>query len=171
MITLNKTLSILIIGMAISFSLGAQENKAYSVPNVDVESIDGGYVSAATINNGEYPFMICFWKSCCNSTLKFMEALAEIYPDLENEYSFKVFAISVDDTRSSFKVKPLVNGNGWEFEFYLDPNENLKRAMNVNLTPHYFIFDQNKKLIWQNTGYLQGDEFEIQRLLEKLARN
>jgi hypothetical protein len=82
----------------------------------------------------------------------------------------KIFAVSVDDTRSSSKVKPLVNGKGWEFDVYLDPNEDFKRAMNVNLTPHYFIFDGGQNLIWQKVGFLQGDEVEIQEVLESTVK-
>lgn len=163
-------LSILVILLTVTFILTAQENRAFMVPDIDLVSIDGGHVSAATFNNGENPYMICFWKTCCNSTLKFMEALDEIFPDLQDEYQLKVFAVSIDDIRSSSHVKPLVNGKGWEFDVYLDPNEDFKRAMNVNLTPHYFIFDGGQNLIWQKVGFLQGDEVEIQEVLESTVK-
>lgn len=152
-------------------NLIAQENNSFTIPDVKLASIDGGNVSTARLGNDNNPFMICFWKTCCNSTMKFMQALGDVYPDFDEEYNLKVFAISVDDTRSSSTVKPLVNGMGWEFEVLLDPNEDFKRAMNVNLTPCYFIFDGNKNLVWQKSGYLQGDETEIEEVLIKIKNN
>ncbi|MBN1339416.1 MAG: hypothetical protein JXA03_08835 [Bacteroidales bacterium] len=52
---------------------------------------------------------------------------------------------------------------------FLDPNEDFKRALNVNLTPHYFIFDGHKNVIYQKAGFLQGDEVEIQEVLDRIT--
>jgi hypothetical protein len=56
------------------------------------------------------------------------------------------------------------------FEFSLGLIEEFKLTMNVNLTPHYFIFDGEQNLIWQKVGFLQGDEVEIQEVLESMAK-
>ena len=51
----------------------------------------------------------------------------------------KIIAISTDDARNSSKVPAFVNGRAWDFEVYLDPNGDFKRAMNVNNVPHVFV--------------------------------
>lgn len=139
-----------------------------SIPDVELMAINGNKLSGKSIGNGGNPFIICFWKSCCNSSLKFMEALNEVYPDLVDDYNIKVFAIAIDDSRTSDKVKPLVNGNAWEFEFYLDTNEELARKMNINLTPHILLFDGDENLVWQKSVCMQGDEYIIEKELRKL---
>ena len=50
---------------------------------------------------------------------------------------------------------------GWEYEIYIDPNSDLKRAMGVSTVPHTFLLDKNKQIIWQHRGYVEGDEYEL----------
>lgn len=140
-----------------------------SIPDVTIKTIDGATVSSTSFANDGDPYLICFWKSCCNSSVKFMEALNEVYPDLVEDYNIKVFAISIDDSRSSDKVKPFVNGNAWEFDFFLDVNQDLARAMNVSLTPHCMVYDGENKLIWQKTVCMEGDEYIIEEELSKVS--
>ena len=106
------------IALLIHFYVSSQDdsNTISGVSACDVKSLDGKTVSAKDFSNDGNPIIICFWKSCCNSALKFMEAMNDIYDDLIDEYSIKVFIISKDDSQSSSKERPLINGQGWEFE-------------------------------------------------------
>lgn len=139
-----------------------------TIPEVKIRTIDGEPVLSSSFVNGGNPYLICFWKSCCNSSLKFMEALNEVYPDLVDEYNIKVFAVAIDDSRTSNQVKPLVNGNIWEFDFFLDENQELARAMNINLTPHCIIYDGNNIPIWQKSVCMEGDEAVIEEEISKI---
>ena len=56
----------------------------------------------------------------------------------------KLVAISIDDSRSMNRVLPYVNSSGWEYEVYLDPNSELKRAMGVSTVPHTFLLNGEK---------------------------
>ena len=62
-------------------------------------------------------------------------------------------------------MKPLVDGNGWEYEVLLDPNSDFKRAMGVNLIPHVFIVDGDGKIAMSRSGYTEGGE---EHLIEKV---
>lgn len=138
------------------------------IPDVQIKTIDGETTSSSSIQNNGKPYILCFWKSCCNSSLKFMDALNEAYPDLVEEYDIKVFAVSIDDSRSSDRVKPLVNGNSWEFDFYLDSNMELARAMNISLTPHCIVYDGANNIIWKKSVCMEGDESVIEGELSKI---
>lgn len=35
-----------------------------------------------------------------------------------------------------------------------DKNQDFKRALNVNVTPHVFIFDKDGKMVYSHTSYL-----------------
>ena len=59
------------------------------------------------------------------------------------------------------KVKPLVDGYGWEYHVLLDPNGEFKRAMNVQNIPHLFVIDKHGKTVYNHAGYTDGSEAEI----------
>jgi hypothetical protein len=80
-----------------------------------------------------------------------------------------LYAVSIDNARSSKRVLPTVNGKSWEFEVLLDENGDFKRAMNVNVPPHTFILDGNGMIVWQHVGYLDGDEIGYIEIVEKLV--
>ena len=64
-------------------------------------------------------------------------------------------------------VAPFVAGKGWDFTILLDPNGDFKRAMNVNMVPHLFLFDGNGKIVSQHNNYSPGDE---EHLLEEIKK-
>ena len=111
-------------------------------------------------NNGN-PMVISFWATWCKPCKKELNAIAEVYEDWQDETNVKLVAVSIDDRRSQSKVAPYVNSSGWEYEIYIDPNSDLKRAMGVSTVPHTFLLDKNKQIIWQHRGYVEGDEYEL----------
>ena len=152
-------------------AIGLLLNNTYSqgiLPDANLKKMDGSIISSSSLTNDSQPFIICFWKSCCNSSLKFMDALNDIYPDIVEDYNIKIFAISIDDSRTSDKVRPLADGNSWEFDIYLDTNEDFARKMNINLTPHCLLYDGQSNLIWQKQVCMEGDEYIIEQELHKL---
>ena len=50
------------------------------------------------------------------------------------------------------------NGKGWEYEVYIDANQDLKRAMNVNNVPYTFLIDGKGKIVYEHNNYVPGDE-------------
>lgn len=166
----KKTLYILALFLIFSINTTAQNDATGSIPqNIEIKTIDHEKVSSAVLQNENNPFIICFWKSCCKTSLNFLQAINDIYPDLQEEFGIKIFAISIDDARSSMQVKPTVSGNTWEFEVFLDANSDLKRAMNVNLTPHCLLYDQDHIIKWQKTVCMPGDEFVILEEIQKIS--
>ena len=82
----------------------------------------------------------------------------------------KIYSVSIDDSRSTAKVKPVVEGKGWGFEVLLDVNGDLKRAMNVSNPPHTFLVDGNGKIVYQHTGYFEGAEEDLYEEILKIAK-
>jgi thiol-disulfide isomerase/thioredoxin len=130
------------------------------MPRVDVKSLDGKMISAPSLLEGK-PTVINFWATWCKPCVKELNAIQESLPDWEDEIDFTLIAISVDDSRSEHRVAPFVKGRAWEFDVYLDANSDLKRAMNASTVPHTFLFDSKGKLVWQHSGYNEGDEEEL----------
>jgi len=164
--------NILLIGLfAFLFTASyAQENqKNYGkVPAIEVKTMDGNAFNMSSISNDGKPMIITFWATWCKPCIKEHDAINEVYEDWVDETGVKMYAISIDNARSSRGVLPLVNGKNWEFEVLLDENGNFKRAMNVNVPPHTFIVDGNGMIVWQHVGYLDGDEAEYIEVVKKL---
>ena len=132
-----------------------------NLPNVDVQKIDGSSFNFKNIDNNGDPIVISFWATWCKPCTKELNNIAEVYEDWQDETNVKLVAVSIDDRRSQSKVAPYVNSSGWEYEIYIDPNSDLKRAMGVSTVPHTFLLDKNKQIIWQHRGYVEGDEYEL----------
>jgi len=67
------------------------------------------------------------------------------------------------------KVAPYVTASDWDYEVYIDPNGDLKRAMGVSAIPHTFLLNSKKEIVWQHKGYVDGDEDELLEQIKKLA--
>ena len=140
------------------------------IPAVTVKKLDGGKVNSNTFNNGGKPIIISFWATWCKPCKKELDAVHENYEEWVKETGVKLIAISIDDVRSSGKVVTDVKSKGWDFEVYLDENQDFKRAMNVNNIPHTFLVDGNGKIVWSHNSYTEGDEEKLFENVKKLVK-
>ena len=142
-----------------------------TLPSVDVKTLDGSNINITEIENDGNPIVISFWATWCKPCKKELNNISEVYEDWQDETGVKLVAISIDDTRSMAKVAPFVNAScDWDYEVYLDPNGDLKRAMGVSTVPHTFLLNSKKEIVWQHKGYIDGDEDELYEQIEKIAR-
>lgn len=139
-----------------------------SLPSVDVKTLNGQSFNINDMDNEGKPIIICFFATWCKPCMTELKAISDLYDDWKDETGVKIYAISIDDSRSSSKVSPLVKGQNWEYEFLLDENSDFKRAMNVNDIPHTFILNGNKEIIWQHTSYSPGAEEEYIKVVRAL---
>lgn len=138
------------------------------LPDTKIRSLTGAEVSFSTLGrNSDTAIIISLWATWCIPCIQELEVISEQYEERQKETPFRLIAISVDDSRTTNRVKPFVKGRGWPFEIYLDVNSDLKRALNVNDVPHVLII-KSGKIIYQHNGYVAGNE-EV--LFEKLKAN
>lgn len=135
------------------------------LPAVNLKTIDGKTINTAELSNDGKPFIISFFATWCKPCNRELKAIQEVYADWQDETGVKVIAISIDQAQNIQKVKPLVDGNGWEFDILLDPNSDFKRAMGVNMIPHVFIIDGKGNIVESRSGYTEGGE---EHLIEKV---
>lgn len=163
---MKKTFLSIIATLLASLAL-AQNAK---VPeNITIKTLDGKTVETSIIKNDGKPIIISFWATWCKPCNRELNAIKDLYDDWQQETGVKLVAISIDDTRSASKVKPHVDGNGWDYEVYLDQNQDFKRAMNVVNVPHTFLINGNGEIVWQHTAYVDGSEEELFELVKKVA--
>ncbi|MBO5134936.1 MAG: TlpA family protein disulfide reductase [Bacteroidaceae bacterium] len=140
------------------------------LPAVTLKTLEGKTVDTSTLENGGKPFIISFFATWCHPCNRELKAIHEVYPDWQDETGVKVIAVSIDQAQNIQKVKPLVDGYGWEYEVLLDPNSDFKRAMGVNLIPHVFIVDGKGNIVESRSGYTEGSESHlIEKVRELIA--
>ena len=140
----------------LSFFISSAQNE---LPDIRIKSLNGMDTSFKTIcgYNTDTAMVISFWGTWCGPCIQELESISDQYIERQKEIPFKLIAISIDDSRTANKVKPFVKGRGWPFEVYLDLNNDLKRALNINEVPHTLIIKKGK-IIYQQSGYVSGNE-------------
>jgi len=166
---MKKSLVFMIV-LFLGVTLYSQETtERNSLPSVNIKTLDGQTFNTKDIYNDGKPILISFWALWCKPCKKEMEAYNDNYEDWQDETGVKIYAVSIDDARSTAKVLPFVSGKAWEMEVLLDANGDFKRAMNVNMIPHTFLLDGNGNVVYQHTSYYEGLEDEIYELVQKVA--
>lgn len=167
-----KTLRILLLFALISTCAMAQESifTYKKLPSVKLKTVKGlPYVSDSITNNGK-PVIISFWATWCKPCVRELTTIADVYDDWVEETGVKLYAISVDDSRSMTLVAPMIHGKGWEYTVLLDPNSDFKRAMNVGPIPHTFLLNGKGQVVFQHTSFAEGDELNLIEMVRKLNR-
>lgn len=159
-----RILALLLLASPIAF-VQAQSK----VPSAMVQTLDGKKVDSRTFSNNGKPIIINFWATWCAPCKRELAVIAEDYAAWQKETGVKFIAISIDDARSMARVAPYVSGQDWDYEFYLDPNGDLKRALNVNNIPHTFLVNGNGEIVYQHNNYEPGDEDELYRKVRELT--
>ena len=155
-----KKLMFLMLALFIGVSASAQ-----TLPDVKVENQEGKVISIREVVDGT-PMIISFWSTTCKPCIMELNAINESLYEWLDEVDMKVVAVSVDDARTLSRARAMTQGQGWDdYTCVYDKNQDLKRAMNVSLTPHTFVVDGNGNIIASHSGYTPGSE---QKLFEEI---
>ena len=145
-----------IIGLLICFS-GLGQN---DLPDVKLRSLTGEEIRFNSFGKNDTVLIVSLWATWCVPCIQELEAISEQYEERQKETPFRLIAVSIDDSRTTQRVKPFVKGRGWPFDIYLDVNSDLKRALNINDVPHVLLI-KNGKIVYQHNGYVAGNEEEL----------
>jgi cytochrome c biogenesis protein CcmG, thiol:disulfide interchange protein DsbE len=162
---MNKITFILIVLLSVKGICSSQESK--KLPSVVLRSPDGQVFNTSVIGTLGKPAIIVFWATWCRPCIKELTAISDLYGEWKEKTGVVIFAISIDDSRTLFNVRPLIKSRGWEYEFYNDPNGDFKRAMGVVDIPHLFVLNSKGEIIHQKTSYLEGSEQDLFNLIQK----
>ena len=155
-----KKLLFLMLAVMVGVSASAQ-----SLPDVKIENQEGKVISTKSLVDGT-PMIISFWSTTCKPCIMELNAINDNLYDWLEDVDMKVVAVSVDDARTVSRARAMTKGQGWDdYVCIYDKNQDLKRAMNVSLTPHVFIVDGKGNIVYSHSGYTPGSE---QELFEKI---
>lgn len=155
---------LLLLFIFLSASAYAQKE----MPNVAIKSPDNKRYNVKTdFAEKDKIYVFAFWATWCAPCLNELDAINEHYDEWAKELNMEVVAVSIDDSRTQKRVKPLLNGKKWPYTILLDTNQDLKRALGVANVP-YTVVVKNKKVVYIHNGYSQGAEKELYNKLKQL---
>lgn len=142
-----------------ALNLNAQD----SLPDVKINDLDGQAINVADFGKNDKITIISFWATWCSPCKKELNNLVDLYDEwLADEIPVEVIAVSIDDQRNVSKIKPYVNGQAWEYEVLLDTNQDLMRSLAIQNVPYTLMVDQSGEIIYRHSGYVEGDEYELE---------
>ncbi|MFT3793667.1 TlpA family protein disulfide reductase [Flavobacterium sp.] len=148
----------------IGFSAFAQKE----LPNLNLTSLEGKTVSLKNdFVEKDKIYIFSFWATWCTPCIAELDELNDLQAEWKKDVNFEIVAISTDDSRTQKRVKPLVNGKGWEFNVVLDSNQDFKRALSIVNIP-YTIVVKNQQIVHIQNGYVPGSESELLAKLKAL---
>ena len=79
--------------------------------------------------------------------------------------NFQVIGISVDDAKTARKIKTILNAKKITYHIYLDTEQIFYGKFNSEALPFSVLISPEGKIIWEHTGYIPGDEKEIEKVI------
>jgi len=170
---MKKTTLILVFLSAFIITVAQSEDasaRRKTIPVISIKDMNGNIFSTGDISNDGKPIILDFWATWCKPCVRELSAIADNYDDWVKETGVKLYAISIDDARSSSQVKPFVDGKGWSYSILLDQNSDLKRAMGVGPIPMTFVLNGKGEIVWSHTTFAEGNENDVIEVVRKIVK-
>jgi len=138
------------------------------LPSIDLTTTDGETINIQKAASSDNIVIVSLWATWCVPCLKELDAISEVWEEWQEETKVELIAVSVDDSRTVKRVKPLINGKGWNYKVLLDSNNDLKRALGASTVPLTLLV-KNNKIIYRHSGYSPGSEMELYEKIKEFS--
>jgi len=148
------TLILIIIVFAFTAKIFSQTS------DFDLQDTDGNSVKLSSLL-AKGPVMVQFWATWCVPCKEEMKALN----DLWNKYKdsgFVYVAVSIDNVKSTAKVKPFIEAKGYKFPVVFDTDMNVFTSYGGENPPFSVFLNKKGEVIKTYTGYLAGDDSKLE---------
>jgi len=133
-----------------------------AMPDAEIKDLSGHTIKISDYLKEDKITVISFWATWCSPCKKELDNISEVYETWQEDYDVELLAISVDNARSQAKIRPMTDTKGWDYTILHDPNQVMMQALNFQSVPQTFLIDKNGQIVYEHTGYLPGDEFELE---------
>lgn len=150
-----KKLSLLTLILFFAFS-----PKIFSqTSDFDLQDTDGNSVKLSSLR-AKGPVMVQFWATWCVPCKEEMKALNELWTKYKDS-GFVYVAVSIDDIKSTAKVKPFIEAKGYKFPVVFDTDQNVFNSYGGQNPPFSVFLNKKGEVIKTYTGYLSGDDSKL----------
>lgn len=139
------------------------------LPNMTLKNLDGTDVNIQDISKNDQIVIVSLWATWCVPCINELDAISEVWDTWQKETNVKLYAISVDDARSVRRVRPMINGKSWDYDFLLDTNNDLRRVLGAATVPLTMVV-KNNKILYRHSGYTPGAEDELYEKVVKYSK-
>jgi thiol-disulfide isomerase/thioredoxin len=154
--------------IALFFLTGFTAISQKQMPNVSLSDIEGVKKSVVTdFMEKDKIYIFSFWATWCTPCIAELDEMNDLQEEWKKALPIEIIAIATDDSRTQKRIKPLVNGKGWEYKVLLDTNQELKRALGIVNIP-YTVVVKNGVIAYIQNGYVPGSESELFEKLKTL---
>jgi thiol-disulfide isomerase/thioredoxin len=138
------------------------------IPNLSLTNLEGKSIALkADFAEKDKLYVFSFWATWCTPCINELDEMNEVQDEWKKTINFEIIAVATDDSRTQKRVKPLVNGKGWDYKVLLDTNQDFKRALSIVNIP-YTIVVKNGEIVHIQNGYVPGNEKELVEKLKTL---
>ena len=106
--------------------------------------------------------ILSFWALWCKPCQQEMKSLRETFEKYKDR-NVHYLAINTDNVRSIAKVKAWVAAEKLPYNFWLDPDSEVFKKLNGQSMPYSLMLSESGKLLAKRTGFLAGDEKDIEK--------
>ena len=140
----------------------------HQLPNVKLKNLKGELVNTnLDFQKKDVLYVYSFWATWCAPCVQELDAISDVYGDWKQKLNVEIIAVSVDDSRTEKRVKPMINGKGWEYTILLDTNQEFKRSLSIANVP-YTVVVKNNEIVFVQNGHSPGGESEFFEKLKSL---
>ncbi|NQT62990.1 MAG: TlpA family protein disulfide reductase [Candidatus Marinimicrobia bacterium] len=147
--------------LIVALSFGQEKN----LPKVNLKDMKNKTHSLNKLVDGQVT-LINFWATYCVPCRKEMKHLNRINKTYADQ-NVQVIGISIDDSRTVGRVKSMVKSQKLKYTILLDTEQKLYKNFNTSAMPFSILVDAQGKILWEHTGYLPGDEVQMESEIKK----
>lgn len=114
------------------------------------------------------PVLVAFWATWCHPCQDELLQLQKIY-DVYRDSGLSFFAVSIDDAKTSSKVKTVASGKRITIPVLLDPEQEAMQAFGLSNVPGVFIVGRDGEMLYRHIGYKPGDEAGLEEAVKNAA--
>jgi len=164
---MNYIKTIFLLSLSCLFLTVQAQDK--SIPSVTVKTLEGKTVDIQDFATNGKITVVSFWATWCSPCKKELDAIADVYTDWQDDYDMELVAVSIDTRRAAATIPALVATKGWEYSVLIGKQTELMNAFNFQTIPQTILIDQTGNIVYRHSGYVPGDEFELEDEVKKLV--
>ncbi len=160
---MKKAVFVILFAFLISAVSKAQMYTDFTLPD-----IDGNDVTLSKVLENSKGVMVGFWATWCTPCKEEMKKLQEVYSKYKDQ-GFEYIAISIDNQKSTAKVKSFITAQNYDFKVCLDPEKRIFESFGgKDEVPYSLMINKNKEIVALHIGFKTGDEVKIEEEIKSM---